>query len=216
MLHHVFSLRLVRLLSRILLIVLVSGITLYLCSYTYVVRSFSGNAVFPADCAIVFGAAVYRGTQPGPAITRRVGEAAQLYREGKVKRLIVTGGKGEGNTRTEGDVMRQQALLQNVKAQDITVEDQARSTWENLENTKNLTSTCSSVVAVSDQYHLGRIKLLAFRQGWRGLMTWPSENHPPVGLEQKGFAREVFAVLYYALFLDELHIWPTVPEPSEA
>ena len=170
--------------------------------------------MFPADCALVFGAAVYRGTQPGPAIVRRVGEAARLYREGQIQRLILTGGKGEGNQQTEAAVMRQQAIASGVRAHDIIIEDRARSTWENLLFAKNLTSDCSSVVAVSDQYHLGRIKLLALRQHWRGLMTWPAEEHPPTtAIEQQAFTREVYAVLYYALFLD--YLLPLAPEAAE-
>lgn len=199
---HLFSVPFVRFLSRVLLGFLALCGVLYLGSYAYVMRSFSGNAEFPVECAVVFGAAVFRGSEAGPAIVRRVGEAARLYREGQVERLILTGGKGEGNRKAEAEVMYEQALAGNVSANDIVLEDQARSTWENLEYTKNLTSDCSGVVAISDQYHLGRIKLLALRQGWRGLMTWPAQDHAPVGTEQKGFMREVVAVLYYGLFLD--------------
>ncbi len=157
----------------------------------------------------MFGAAVSRGSNAGPAIVRRVGEASRLYREGKVQHLIMTGGKGEGNRKTEAEVMRQQAIVGFVPAHAIALEDQSHSTWENLLYSKNLTSDCSSVVAISDQYHLGRIRLLAFRQGWRGLMTWPAQQHEPLGLEQRGFMREVFAVLYYGLFIDV--VWPLAP-----
>jgi uncharacterized SAM-binding protein YcdF (DUF218 family) len=204
-----FSVRTVRILSRTLLTLLALCGALYFASYFYVVQSFNGNAEFPVECAVVFGAAVSRGSQAGPAIVRRVGEAARLYREGQVDRLILTGGKGEGNRKTEAEVMREQALLGNVRAEDIVLEDQARSTWENLLYAKNLTSDCSSVVAISDQYHLGRIRLLAARQGWRGLQLWPAQDHDPVGTEEKGFLREVIAVLYYGLFLDA--VMPLAP-----
>lgn len=187
----------------------VSVLFLYLVSYAYVVWSFQGNAKFPVECALVFGAAVSRGSNAGPAIVRRVGEASRLYHDGQVQRLIMTGGKGEGNRKTEAEVMREQAIAGLVPAYAITLEDQAHSTWENLLYSKNLTSNCLGVVAISDQYHLGRIRLLAFRQGWRGLMTWPAQQHEPFGLEQRGFMREVFAVLYYGLFMDV--IWPLEP-----
>ncbi len=182
---------------------------LFVSAYSYVVYSFRGNATFPADCALVFGAAVSRGSQAGPAIVRRVGEAARLYREGLVERLILTGGKGEGNQKTEAEVMRGQAIRGGVQPKDIVLEENAHSTWENLLYSKNLTSDCSSVVAVSDQYHLGRIYFLALRQGWRGLMTWPAAQHAPIGAERVAFMREVFGVLYYGLFIDI--VWPLTP-----
>lgn len=201
---------------RVFITLCVGILLLYFASYAYVVWSFKGNAVFPVECALVFGAAVSRGSNPGPAIVRRVGEASRLYRDGQVKRLIMTGGKGEGNRKTEAEVMREQAIAEAVPASAIVLEDHARSTWENLLYSKNLTSDCSSVVAISDQYHLGRIHLLALRQGWRGLMTWPAQQHSPIGLEQRGFMREVFAVLYYGLFMDILLPLAPASDTSES
>ncbi len=190
---------------------------LYLAAYGYVHHGFTGNAVFPADCAVVFGAAVYRGSQPGPAITRRVAAAADLYRNDQVKTLILTGGRGEGNARTEAEVMQSYAIRQGVDRDDIVMENTARSTWENIEYARNLTRDCKSVVAVSDQYHLGRITLLAWRQGWFDLQTYPAQDREPVaGIERWSFQREVFGVLYYGLFLDTL--WQIAPtaDVSEA
>ncbi len=180
---------------------------LYLSAYTYVHESFEGNAEFPVDCAIVFGAAVYRGSYPGPAIVRRVAAAADLYRNENVKRLILSGGRGEGNAQSEAFVMRREALKQGVDMRDIVIEEQSRSTAENLHFTRNLTSDCSSVVAISDQYHLGRIRLLAIRQGWFGLQIYPAQDREPAGgAERWSFQREVFGVLYYGMFLD--YLWP--------
>lgn len=176
---------------------------IYISAYFYVEYSFTGNAEFPADCAIVFGAAVTRGSQPGPAITRRVAAAADLYRNDKINRLILTGGRGEGNARSEAEVMEQFALQQGIVRSDITLENEAHSTWENLQYSRNLTKDCSSVVAISDQYHLGRIRLLAWRQGWFDLQLYPAQDREPLaGIERWSFQREVFGVLYYGLFFD--------------
>lgn len=183
---------------------------LYLFAYAYVVHSFVGNAEFPVECAIVFGAAVSRGSQAGPAITRRVAAAADLYRNDLIERLVLTGGRGEGNASTEAEVMKRVALQQGIADADITLENNARSTWENLLLSRNLTSDCSSVVAVSDQYHLGRIRLLAWRQGWFDLQLYPAQDREPLaGIERWSFQREVFAVLYYGLFVDT--IWSLAP-----
>jgi uncharacterized SAM-binding protein YcdF (DUF218 family) len=182
-------------------------LTVYLSAYAYVHESFEGNAEFPVDCAVVFGAAVYRGSHAGPAIVRRVAAAADLYRNNNVNRLILSGGRGEGNAQSEAFVMRREALKQGVDMRDIVIEEQSRSTKENLRYTRNLTSDCSSVVAISDQYHLGRIRLLAWRQGWFGLQIYPAQNREPVtGTERWSFQREVFGVLYYGMFLD--YLWP--------
>ncbi len=183
---------------------------LYLSAYGYVVYSFAGNASLPVDCAVVFGAAVSRGSQAGPAITRRVAAAADLYRNEQIDRMVLTGGRGEGNTSTEAEVMQRVALQQGIARDDITLENSARNTWENLINSRNLTEDCSSVVAISDQYHLGRIRLLAWRQHWFDLQLYPAQDsEPAAGIQRWSFQREVFAVLYYGLFLD--HVWPLEP-----
>jgi len=181
-------------------IIVVVLVGTYLMIYTH----FDGTAELPADCGIVFGAAVYGQNLPGPAITRRVAAAASLWREGSVKRLILSGGRGEGVRESEADVMRALALELGVAGESITIEDQSHSTWENIANSKNLTSGCSSVVGISDQYHLARIELLAWRQGWPELQTAPAQDRPPVESEKRSVLREVFAYLYYVFYIDLL------------
>jgi vancomycin permeability regulator SanA len=165
-------------------------------------QQFSGNAVLPADCAIVFGAAIYGVAQPGPAIVRRVSTAAELYRNHKIHTLILSGGRGVGNTRSEASVMKQQAIGQGVSAADIVLEENSHSTWDNVLYSKNLTSHCSSVVGISDGYHLARIELIAERQGWT-LTTVPAGNRPSPESEQKSIVRETFAYIYYAFHMDD-------------
>jgi vancomycin permeability regulator SanA len=170
-------------------------------AYLQVTEHFKGKATLPADCALVFGAAV-AGNQPGPAITRRVSTAAALYRAKKVTTLFLSGGRGEGNRQSEALVMKREALKQGVDEKDIVLEDQSHSTWENILYSKNLTSHCSSVVGISDGYHLARIELIAKRQGWGELQTFPSDIRPPTDSELKSVHREVFAYVFYLLRLD--------------
>jgi len=177
------------------IIILVGG------SYMQVKSHFTGNGTLPADCALVFGAAIY-GNLPGPAIIRRVTTAADLYKDGKVHTLILSGGRGEGNTLSEAAIMRQEAVRYGVLAKDIVIEDQSHSTWENLLHSQNLTSQCSSVVGVSDAYHLARIEKIAERQGWTHFGTVPAGTRPPEMSEHQSVLRETFAYLYYALWMD--------------
>lgn len=170
-------------------------------SYWQVKSHFKGSATLPADCALVFGAAVY-GNLPGPAIVRRVETAATLYKEKKVNTLILSGGRGEGNQQSEATIMRREAVRRGVSAQDIVMEDASHSTWENLLYSQNLTSECSSVVGISDAYHLARIALIADRQGWVNFGTVPAGTRPPEMSENQSVLRETFAYLYYALRMD--------------
>lgn len=174
----------------------------------FVWSRFDGTGTLPADCAIVFGAAVY-GSRPSGAVVRRVTEAVELYKAGMIKRVFVTGGKSEGDQHSEADVMRRFALGNGVLPEDITVETQARSTWENLVYTRPLTEDCETVVGISDRYHLARIELLARRQGWGSLGTLPARDLPDPRIEFRSVLREVAGSIYYALFLDA--IWNAAP-----
>lgn len=148
-------------------------------------------------CGLVFGAAVHRSTLPGPGISRRVATAARLYHEGILQHIILSGGKGEDGMASEAQVMRDVALQLNVAAGDLTLEEESRSTWENLLNSKPLADSCTLVIGISDRYHLARIGYLAGVQGWEDIRTLPSDVEPPWPFELKSISREVAALLYY-------------------
>lgn len=170
----------------------------------HIYSRFDGTAAFPVDCAVVFGAAVYGSSLPGPAIVRRVGAAAELYREGSVKRIILSGGKGAGNRQSEAQVMLTQAVAQGIAREDIVLEQESHSTWENLLYSRPLTEGCLSTVGVSDRYHLARIELLARRQGWDDLTTAPAGGELIRSFETRSLLREIVAFIYYALRIDAI------------
>jgi uncharacterized SAM-binding protein YcdF (DUF218 family) len=167
-----------------------------------------GTATLPSECAIVFGAAVRPtyddsgtvvGATAGPGITRRVRTAATLYRQGRVQRLIVTGGKGDLAKASEAAIMRELALHEGVPAEDIEVEDQSRSTIENVRFSRPLIDACDSIVGISDGYHLARIRMLAKEQGL-DLPTLPAEPAPGLLFQLRSIVREVAAIAYYSVF----------------
>ncbi len=174
----------------------------FACTVFYVVDHMKGSAHFPADCAIVFGTAVWpvygadgkiTAVTAGPGITRRVSTAVALQRKGSIGRIFLSGGKGEGNVTSEAQVMRRVALSLGAKGDSLIVEDQSRSTWENLVNTRPLTSGCKSIVGISDGYHLARIALYADVQGWP-VQTYPADVHPDAAFTLRSLLREALGI----------------------
>ena len=86
-----------------------------------------------ADAAIVLGASVYDNS-PSPVFCERINHAVELYNDGYVKAVIMTGGVGEGNIRSEADIAREYAEQQGVPADAIFIEESSSITAENLEN----------------------------------------------------------------------------------
>ena len=188
---------------RLAFLMAIPVVIIYVGTVIYVVSQEQGSpAAVPADCGIVFGTAVWpvydrEGTiirsVAGPGMTRRISTAADLYRKGSLHRLFVTGGVGDPKLTSEAQVMKNLASSLGVPAERITVEDRARSTWENLLYTHPLTSDCTSVVAISDAYHLARIAFIARMQGWN-LPTYPADQRPPLLFFVQSLLREAAGI----------------------
>src|SRR5207247_5306056 len=113
----------------------------------------------PADAAVVLGARVYADGRPSDALADRVRTACQLYREGLARKLLFSGGPGEGLIHeTEG--MKQMALQLGVKPQDILVDEAGLNTQATVGNTSSICARMhlSRILVVSHFYHLPRIK----------------------------------------------------------
>lgn len=104
--------------------------------------------------AIVFGAGYGPGGRPTPVLLDRVRTAADLYRAGKVRKLLMTG----DNSRRDYDepaVMRATAIRFGVPAQDIVVDDAGFRTWDSLYRARDIFGVRSAVL-VTQAYHLPR------------------------------------------------------------
>ncbi len=172
------------------------GVTVLLILISSVAYKFEGDAVFPADCALVFGAAVHRGGEPGPGIERRVQTAVRLYHEEKIQLLYLSGGKGSGQEASEAEVMRGVALREGVDPDDVHTEEAATSTIENLTFAQPMMDHCTSVVGISDRYHLARIAFIADRLDWENFSTYPADWNASRHFEAQSILRESLGMLY--------------------
>ena len=164
----------------------------------WIVTFFDGNADFPIECAVVFGAAVHGEGSAGPGIARRTSTAVRLYNEQKVQTLIMTGGQGSSGQESEAAVMKKVAMRGGVDPDDIRLEETATSTWENLKMSKPLTEDCTSVIGVSDRYHIARIAYVAWLQGWTGFHVHPADVVADRSFELRSVFREMLGVVYYS------------------
>jgi vancomycin permeability regulator SanA len=151
----------------------------------------------PAELAVVFGARTYANGMPSEALADRVRTACQLYREGLVKRLVFSGGPGDGATH-ETEAMRRLALCLGVPDQAILLDHDGRNTAATVQNTV-ATIGKGRVLAVSEFYHLPRIKL-AYQRAGLEVYTVPAQpSRLGRALAPKSVLREVPAFWYYYL-----------------
>ena len=116
----------------------------------------------PADAAVVLGAAVWT-MDPSPVFKGRINHAVNLYRKGRVRKLIFTGGQGNPGEPTEASAARNYALQSGIPASDILIEDKSHTTYENVLNAKQLADAqgIRTVLIVSDPLHMKRAMTMA-------------------------------------------------------
>jgi|SRR5688572_6222013 len=126
--------------------------------YTY------GNNVADVngDAAIVLGAAVW-GDEVSPVFRERINHSIDLYRTGKVRKIIFTGGQGNRDELTEAAEARQFALKNGIPEKDILIEEASHTTYENVINAKRLADAhgLKKVLIVSDPLHMKRAVAMA-------------------------------------------------------
>ncbi|MEU4254023.1 YdcF family protein [Amycolatopsis sp. NPDC026612] len=109
------------------------------------------------DAIIVLGCGL-DGERVPPLLAGRLERAIRLHgREATPPLLVVSGGRGPGETVTEAEAMHAYLLDRGVPADRIRREDQARTTEENLSfSAALLPADARRVVAVTSNYHVFR------------------------------------------------------------
>ena len=119
-----------------------------------------------ADAIVVLGAAQYNGT-PSPVFKARLDHVVRLDERGFAPLIITTGGSGGDPKFTEGDVGRDYLIQSGVAAAKIVAETQSQTTYENVQAATRVLRQhgARNCLAVSDGFHLYRIKLMFSAEG---------------------------------------------------
>jgi uncharacterized SAM-binding protein YcdF (DUF218 family) len=132
----------------------------------------------PADAIIVLGAAQYEG-RPSPVLKARLDHAASLWNRGLAPRMIVTGGRGVGDTTSEAAVGRRYLAQRGIPADSISMDTEGLTTSQSMVAARQLLGTKSypSVLIVSDPFHMLRLAILARRLHMIPLLS-PTRTSP--------------------------------------
>ena len=155
-----------------------------------------------ADTAIILGAAV-RGAEPSPVFAERIRHGITLYKSGRVKYLLFTGGKGDGARWAESEVGRNMALAAGVPATAIFTEARSHTTLENITEAKRVMQREGLVdaIIVSDPLHLYRAGLMAKDNGIIATSSpTPTTRYRSFSTKADFLAREIFFTNVYWLW----------------
>jgi uncharacterized SAM-binding protein YcdF (DUF218 family) len=150
-----------------------------------------------ADAIVVLGAAQYAG-RPSPVLQARLDHAQALYARGIAPYVLLTGGRGEGDTQSEAGAGRRYLKQRGVPDSALLAEHEGRTTFESMAHGADTLARVQArtVVLVSDPFHMLRLSVLARLHGLVPL-TSPTRTSPiskqPV-LEFEYAVRESLAV----------------------
>ncbi len=152
-----------------------------------------------ADVVIVLGAAAYDGGV-SPVYRERLNHGIDLYRQGLVKKIIVTGGVAKGNKHSDAYTAKEYVLSQGISEEDILMEEASVITLENLENSKALMEQNGyrTAIVVSDPLHMKRAMLLAEDTGMEAYGSpTPTTMYRSLKTKLPFLARELFYCVGY-------------------
>jgi uncharacterized SAM-binding protein YcdF (DUF218 family) len=157
------------------LITVLIGWFISLCAVIYF--SSRDNAQ-PAEAIVVLGAAQYAG-HPSPVLKARLDHALELWERHLARTLILTGGRGIGDTTSEAAVASRYAERRGVPHGAILLEDKGRTTRESMEGVAEILkrSGYKSAILVSDPFHMLRLRVLAGQMGFTPF-TSPTQTSP--------------------------------------
>jgi uncharacterized SAM-binding protein YcdF (DUF218 family) len=187
----------------LLLLLLVAGIIFYIHTCIEIVRQGHVDERRPADAIVVFGAAEYYG-RPSPVLRARLDHGLDLFRQDMAPFVITTGGKGKDPRFSEGGVGHDYLAAHGVPDAALIEETMGGDTAESAQRVSVImhTNGLHSCLAISDAFHLFRVKRLMADQGLECYAS-PRPGSIPRSLWARFWAiqREAFSYTLWTLHI---------------
>jgi uncharacterized SAM-binding protein YcdF (DUF218 family) len=173
-----------------LLLLFIAAVLLFLVmTAVQVVHTASLQEIQRADAIVVFGAAEYSG-RPSPVLRARLDHALEVFHHGVAPVVITTGGAAADPTFSEGGVGRDYLMRHGVPERSLIAETQGRDTAESAIRVGVImrANGLHSCIAVSDAYHVFRIRKLLEHEGVAPVYVAPRPDSRPHSTWQRSVA----------------------------
>ena len=183
------------------------GLLLVGSTLAVVFRASLGDARTQCQYIVVLGAKV-NGTEPSLSLSDRI-RAAESYLKAHPDTIaVLSGGQGADEGISEAQCMFEQLTQRGIAPERLWLEEQATSTWENLQYSLDLIEAKTGVRPqtlgiISSEYHLFRAGMFARECGVESVgipapTAWAS-------LRLNYFLREVAGVWHYLILGGQYH-----------
>ncbi len=132
-----------------------------LTHFTYIIIDGCSDSKEVADVAVILGNKVNKDGSLSERLKKRLECGLGLYKSGRVKKLIVSGGLGKEGF-YEGDKMKEYLINKGIPDSIITIDNKGNNTLKTVENTIKLKDSLNfkSLIIVSQYFHLTRTRML--------------------------------------------------------
>ena len=185
-------------LRKVLIVFVAIGLALFILAEIQII-SFSLKPAEPdADYVIVLGSQL-RSSGPSVDFRGRLEAAFDYLRSNEKTLVITTGGQGINEPKSEGEGGAEYLIARGLSSDRVLIESDSYSTVENIENAIKIIKAhggnpdSSSIVVVSNTYHLLRAKLIANKLGLTTVSC--TGGHGLKILDPHYFTREFFALI---------------------
>jgi uncharacterized SAM-binding protein YcdF (DUF218 family) len=187
---------------RLAALVTAAAVAWLVITAVHVIHTAALEEMHHADAIVVFGAAQYSG-HPSPVYRARLDHAYTLYQRGLAPVIITTGGAGGDPKFSEGGVGRTHLMEHGIPERNLIAETQGHDTAESAVRVAVImrANGLHSCVAVSDAYHVFRIRELLEHEGIGPVYVAPRPDSKPHGQGQRLIAvlREAASYLSWRL-----------------
>jgi len=174
---------------RLLVLAAAAVLSFLLITAIQIVHTAGLEQIHRADAIVVFGAAEYSG-RPSPVLRARLDHALEVFHRGVAPVVITTGGAADDPSFSEGGVGRDYLMRHGVPERSLIAETQGRDTAESAMRVGVImrANGLRSCVAVSDAYHVFRIRKLLEHEGIAPVYVAPRPDSRPHSTWQRSVA----------------------------
>lgn len=146
-------------------ILIIIGIYM-ICSFIFIGwRGAKNTATFKEDCVLVLGCGI-RGEKVLPTLQFRLDKCIDYLQHNPKAIIIVSGGKGRGETICESEAMKHYLVSKGINADQIIEENQSKNTRQNMQFSKTILDTLypsgvNSVACITSDFHAYRANILS-------------------------------------------------------
>lgn len=163
----------------------------------------SRQEIHPADAIVVFGAAEYSG-RPSPVYRLRLDHAFDLFQQGVAPVVITTGGAAADPSYSEGGVGHDYLMHRGIPDSNLIAETQGSDTAQSAKRIGVImrANHMHSCIAVSDAYHVFRIRKLLEHEGLQVYVSPRPDSRPHSRWQRmEAVLREAASYLVWRLHL---------------